>query len=930
MTSVPKFPVHRNNSLEDSMGSPSAQRSSMARRAPLNVLLTAIACCAAFANGAHAAAAPAVVLANPTVDAGSPVTVLSPLLASAVIPVTVTRTANTPIAGVSVTFQLTNLTFGSSALGGFLSATGASPSGVFVTNNGGGSYTLDAATLGSPCGSGALTGTLFNVTVGTVATSGAGGLVITSLKLRDCANATIPTTIGSAGSVAIDFTGPAISNCAPNQTAAAGAACQGSVPDFTAALLATDAHGPITVTQTPLAGTAVPLGVTNIMLTAKDALNNSSTCVATVTVTDQSAPLVTLTSPNGGESWTTGSSHTISWSGTDNCTLASFDIALSTDGGNSFAPVVSSQPIDASYNWTVPASLTTQARIRVTLRDAAGNAASDASDASFTIRPTNLAPVLNPIGNKVIDELVLSSFTATASDPDAGQTLQYSLDPGAPAGTAIDANSGVFTWTPTEVQGPGVYSVTIRVTDNGSPVLSTAETISITVNEVELAAVALTAAQVLTGNDGDGTIKIHLSWTPQGAGSSVALYRRGFGGYPAYDDASGVEPAAPGAYPPAAGWTLAGTVSGAAFDDEVAWPARDAWYYMAYVLGPGANVSPPSNRTAGTLNYLLGDVMNPNLSAANAGHGDNVVNLSDISLLGAHYGLTGGDVAAVGYLDVGPTTTGFLDGRPVTDQKIDFEDLMLFSINYTSPPSLVTAGGARPVNQPMATPLDLTDHLSIDAPALVHAGDTFTVLVRMHGAGGAQGVSTPLVWDNAVAHLTTTVAGAWLTAQNGVMFSPRAGTIDAALLGLRETGMTGSGVLAEITFTAVATGDPHVRIGTIIARDAFNHPLLLTPLAVGGGVLRGSSMLWAPSPNPFRTAAQFSLTLGAGGPMDLAVYAVDGRRMRTLSSGEHAAGEYRLSWDGRGDAGQTLSAGVYFARLETRGGRWVRPVALLK
>src|SRR5205814_1912772 len=78
-------------------------------------------------------------------------------------------------------------------------------------------------------------------------------------------------------------------------------------------------------------------------------------------------------------------------------------------------------------------------------------------------------------------------FTATATDPDSGQTLTYRLDPGAPPGASINANSGVFLWTPTEAQGPGIYSVTVRVTDNGSPALGDSETISITVNEVNSA-----------------------------------------------------------------------------------------------------------------------------------------------------------------------------------------------------------------------------------------------------------------------------------------------------------------------------------------------------------------------------------------------------------------------------------------------------------
>jgi len=58
------------------------------------------------------------------------------------------------------------------------------------------------------------------------------------------------------------------------------------------------------------------------------------------------------------------------------------------------------------------------------------------------------------------------------------------LAPGAPTGASINPTTGQFTWTPTEAQGPGVYTVTVTVTDNGSPNLSDGETFTITVNEV--------------------------------------------------------------------------------------------------------------------------------------------------------------------------------------------------------------------------------------------------------------------------------------------------------------------------------------------------------------------------------------------------------------------------------------------------------------
>src|SRR5205085_10885209 len=60
---------------------------------------------------------------------------------------------------------------------------------------------------------------------------------------------------------------------------------------------------------------------------------------------------------------------------------------------------------------------------------------------------------------------------------------------GVARGADVTANTGAFKWTSTEAQGPSDVSVTIRVTDSGSPALSAAQTISIVVNEVNTAPV---------------------------------------------------------------------------------------------------------------------------------------------------------------------------------------------------------------------------------------------------------------------------------------------------------------------------------------------------------------------------------------------------------------------------------------------------------
>jgi hypothetical protein len=118
----------------------------------------------------------------------------------------------------------------------------------------------------------------------------------------------------------------------------------------------------------------------------------------------------------------------------------------------------------------------------------------DRETITVTVNEVNVAPVLDPVGAQAGDEDTVIGFTATASDADLpANTLTFSLEDGAgsvPVGAAIGVFSGVFTWTPTEAQGPGVYSFDVVVTDDGTPNLEDRETITVTVNEVNVAPVA--------------------------------------------------------------------------------------------------------------------------------------------------------------------------------------------------------------------------------------------------------------------------------------------------------------------------------------------------------------------------------------------------------------------------------------------------------
>ena len=100
---------------------------------------------------------------------------------------------------------------------------------------------------------------------------------------------------------------------------------------------------------------------------------------------------------------------------------------------------------------------------------------SDGSPSPTPLAPGNNAPVLNPIGNKNINEGQLLQFTVTASDPDSNPVTITASS--LPSGASF--NGAAFSWTPGFSQS-GVYSVTFTASDGS---LTDSETITITVNE---------------------------------------------------------------------------------------------------------------------------------------------------------------------------------------------------------------------------------------------------------------------------------------------------------------------------------------------------------------------------------------------------------------------------------------------------------------
>jgi hypothetical protein len=143
---------------------------------------------------------------------------------------------------------------------------------------------------------------------------------------------------------------------------------------------------------------------------------------------------VTVTSPDGGETWYAGWIETVTWTSTG--ALASVRIEISDDGGVTWRRLAHAAANNGSYRVNVPVGLSSACLVRVTSVE--NGAVSDTSDAAFTLVPEPPWPSL------------------TITSPDGGETW-------ASGGTAT------VTWTSTATPMGSVADVGISLsTDEGA------------------------------------------------------------------------------------------------------------------------------------------------------------------------------------------------------------------------------------------------------------------------------------------------------------------------------------------------------------------------------------------------------------------------------------------------------------------------------
>jgi len=198
-----------------------------------------------------------------------------------------------------------------------------------------------------------------------------------------------------------------------------------------------------------------------------------------------STPTITVTSPNGGETWQVGTAHSITWSSQGLTAGDILNIYLISAGQTPYIIASSVSPTVNSYIWTIPTTISAGTNYKIEVYDAkTGVVLQDLSDNYFTITSSTQpsVTVTSPNGGEVWKVGETHTITWITSLYDASGIVDLQLcDASALNGVGLCSeftnppvvNNGNYSWTiPQQLGGlilgnGNVYKVEARIFPDG-------------------------------------------------------------------------------------------------------------------------------------------------------------------------------------------------------------------------------------------------------------------------------------------------------------------------------------------------------------------------------------------------------------------------------------------------------------------------------
>lgn len=158
-----------------------------------------------------------------------------------------------------------------------------------------------------------------------------------------------------------------------------------------------------------------------------DYIEQSLSSIAAVSGYSTTTPVLRVTSPNGGETWTKGSTRTITWSG--GASTWKLEVLLkNASTTNTVVTIATSTANTGSLSWKVPTTInsrTYNVRIKCTNCTTGGTGTTDLSDKPFNIKAAVIAPDLiaeavDPVATVVGTPTAFKSFIRNQGSASTG------------------------------------------------------------------------------------------------------------------------------------------------------------------------------------------------------------------------------------------------------------------------------------------------------------------------------------------------------------------------------------------------------------------------------------------------------------------------------------------------------------------------------
>lgn len=421
-------------------------------------------------------------------------------------------------------------------------------------------------------------------------------------------------------------------------------------------------------------------------------------------------------------------------------------------------------------------------------------------------------------------------------------------------------------------------------------------------------------------------LSIHLSWqNPSAHFVGLKLFRKGFGNYPEYDDPPlpGVEPSWP-ASPAAAiadSWTEIYDGADETLNDLPL--LRDDYYYIAFAYNnvPVYSVADPG-ADAHSLCYWPGDFTSG---------GPETVDIHDVLYLSLAYNTDPGDEAYNPFCDIGPTIDYGRTSRSITDNQIDFDDLVILARNYEK--TFYSSAKKR-------CAATLTANLTVASD-----GDFIEAAIDLTANPGCLlGASIEIAYGTGLELVSVEAGELWDSGPSffiDAMTERRTVLLDAIALGSLITADGRHGTIKfqcrEPSPTNPATPDRTIALAafravgpngeSIVLEDAV---MAVDPQIASPGLTQ-SGVGWIDrlTPNPTHRETTITYTLTRTTDIRITVFDASGRLISTPLQTTAPAGEYQYSWNGHDDTGLPVSPGIYFMRLFAGGTHHTRKLTLI-